>query len=117
MGSFRQWLRDLPVIGYFLRVVYAVWKLPQMWDFLTGAGPDGRPRQDSIGARRESISAGTEWANAGSTQSVIDVTARVIDLTALVKEQAFELSQQQERLHRFAPVYVGRDRLLVRTET
>lgn len=109
MDSFRLWLRDLPVIGYFLRVVYAVWKLPQMWDFLTGAGPNGRPHQP--------INAGTESANSGPTPAVIDLTARVIDLTALVKEQAFEWSQQRERLHRFAPVYVGRERLLVRTET
>jgi len=113
MDSFRLWLRGLPVIGYFLRVVYAVWKLPQMWDVLTGAGPNGRPQQGSVSAPTKGA---TEWANAGPTPGVIDLTARVIDLTALVKEQAYEWSQQQGRLHRFTPVYVGRERLLVRTE-
>ena len=57
-----------------------------------------------------------EAANSGPTPSVIDLTARVIDLTALVKEQAIAWSQHQERLHSSVPVYVGGERLLVRTE-
>jgi FkbM family methyltransferase len=99
MDSFRKSLRDLPVIGYFLRVVYAVWKLPEMWDIFTGAVPVARPPRD-----------------AGATQGVSDLTARVIDLTALVKEQASEMSQYQRRADGFAPIYVGRERLLIRTQ-
>jgi hypothetical protein len=55
-------------------------------------------------------------ANSGPTSSVMDLTARVIDLTALVREQAIAWAQHQERLYSSVPVYVGGERLLVRTE-
>ncbi len=120
MGSFQQKLRDLPVIGYFLRVVYAVWKLPEMWDVLTGAVPVARPARDTFNASEERIggaSGGAEgWANSAATPSVMDLTARVIDLTALVREQAIAWSQHQERLYSSVPVYLGGERLLIRTE-
>ena len=120
MGSFRQTLRDLPFIGYFLRVVYSVWKLPEMWDVLTGAVPVARPARDTFNAGEERInwaSGGTAAApNSGPTPSVMDLTARVIDLTALVREQAIAWAQHQERLYSSVPVYVGGERLLVRTE-
>jgi hypothetical protein len=120
MGSFRQTLRDLPFIGYFLRVVYSVWKLPEMWDVLTGAVPVARPARDTFTSGEERInwaSGGTAAApNSGPTPSVMDLTARVIDLTALVREQAIAWAQHQERLYSSVPVYVGGERLLVRTE-
>jgi hypothetical protein len=109
MGSFRQTLRDLPFIGYFFRVVYSVWKLPELWDVLTGAVPVARPARDPFYTREEA-------ANSGPTTSVMDLTARVIDLTALVREQAIAWSQHQERLYSSVPVYVGGERLLIRTE-
>jgi hypothetical protein len=98
MGSFRQTLRDLPFIGYFLRVVYSVWKLPEMWDVLTGAVPVARPARDTFSAGAEKMNGTVAATNSGSTPSVMELTARVIDLTALVT------------------VYVGGERLLVRTE-
>jgi hypothetical protein len=114
MGSFQQKLRDLPFIGYFLRVVYAVWKLPEMWDVLTGAVPVARAARDTFNA--DEGGAATARASAGPTPSVMDLTARVIDLTALVREQAVAWSQHQERLYSSVPVYVGGERLLIRTE-
>jgi hypothetical protein len=116
MGSFRQTLRDLPFIGYFLRVVYSVWKLPEMWDVLTGAVPVARPARSSFNPAEERSTERVESANSGSTPSVMDLTARVIDLTALVREQAIAWSQHQERLYSSVPVYCGGERLLVRTE-
>jgi hypothetical protein len=118
MGSFRQTLRDLPFIGYFFRVVYSVWKLPEMWDVLTGVVPVARPARDTFNTGEERInfvSSGAAAA-AGPTPSVMDLTARVIDLTALVREQAIAWAQHQERLYSSVPVYVGGERLLIRTE-
>jgi hypothetical protein len=118
MGSFRQTLRDLPFIGYFLRVVYSVWKLPEMWDVLTGAVPVARPARDMFGAGEEMMNERVAAAaNSGSAPSVMDLTARVIDLTALVREQTIAWSQHQERLYSSVPVYFGGDRLLIRTES
>lgn len=117
MGSLRQSLRNLPMIGYFLRVVYTIWKMPEIWDVLTGAVPVARPIQPGVGAAPDRANVAEPWANAGATPAVIDLTARVIDLTALLKEQSFEWSQRQGRANEFVPVYVGRERLLVRTET
>jgi hypothetical protein len=119
MGSFRQTLRDLPFIGYFLRVLYSVWKLPEMWDVLTGAVPVARPSREPFHSGEERIKfAGgvASTANSGQTPSVMDLTARVIDLTALVREQAMAWAQHQERLYSSVPVYVGAERVLVRTE-
>jgi len=120
MGSFRQTLRDLPFIGYFLRVVYSVWKLPEMWDVLTGAVPVARAARDVVNTGEERINwvggGAAVAANSGPTPSVMDLTARVIDLTALVREQAIAWAQHQERLYSSVPVYVGGERLLIRTE-
>ena len=116
MGSFRQTLRDLPVIGYFLRVVYSVWKLPEMWDVMTGAVPVA-PLRRAMRAREERMGEMKESQNTAATPSVMDLTARVIDLTALVREQTINWSQHQERLYGSVPVYLGHDRLLIRTET
>ncbi len=117
MGSFRQTLRDLPFIGYFLRVVYSVWKLPEMWDVLTGAVPVARPARDTISAGEERMNGTVKAANSGETANVMDLTARVIDLTALVREQTIAWSQHQERLYSSVPVYLGGERLLIRTES
>jgi hypothetical protein len=116
MSSFQQKLRDLPFIGYLLRVVYSVWKLPEMWDVLTGAVPVAPPRRDTFSAGEERMKGAVAAANFGSIPSVMDLTARVIDLTALVREQAIAWSQHQERLYSSVPAYFGGERLLVRTE-
>jgi len=113
MGSLRQSLRNLPVIGYFLRVVYTIWKMPEIWDVLTGAVPVAHPPQPAVSAPPDRVIVTEDWVRAGATPNVIDLTARVIDLTAQVKELSVEWSQPQG----FVPVYVGRERLLVRTQS
>jgi len=85
MPSFQNTLRDLPLIGYPLRVVYTLWKLPEIWDVLMGYVTVG------------SLAGGENETGKGADR-VSDLTARVIDLTALVQEQASELAELQQRL-------------------
>ena len=93
--------------------------MPEIWDVLTGAVPVAHPPQPAVSAPPDRVVAAEDWVRAGATPNVIDLTARVIDLTALVKEQFVEWSprKDQRRANEFVPIYVGRERLLVRIET
>lgn len=165
MGSFQQSLRDLPVVGYFLRVVYAVWKLPKLWEVLNSEVQATHSRLDWLDAREGRVNRAAE-GSITQVASIVDLAARVTDLTAQFREQAADWSQFQAQLHElrrqvdahlaqaqelaaplatlssatgspapasppvpgqmpgnssdnsgFVPVYLGRERLLVRTKT
>lgn len=148
MSTFRQTVRDLPVIGYFVRVMYALWKLPVLWDVLIGYVQVQH-------SPSERIADGASADDGDFSRKLNHLTASVIDLSALVREQAAELSELRQTVeqfqqhkpgqsrpspifhgptsvvsasagrsprlehsegHEFAPVYLGGERLLIRTQ-